>query len=123
MVLALAIMPRVAPLPVARSRVRIERKSAEAIDAERRRVLMWSRRMYRDLPSDVGSVAVTRDGAVCAVALLEKSASGVVVRDIAAFDDGSGTLLLRTLARALGTSLRPSRTLHPRWRVARAFFV
>ena len=120
--LALALMPRVVPIPVARSRAIIEEQSRRAMSGERKRALVWSHRTYTDLPPDVGSVAVVRGDAVCAVALLERGGGEVVLRDVAVFDNSSGTVLLKGLHTVLGTSLCAGRTLQPRWRVARAFF-
>ena len=110
------------PMPVARSRAMIEERAREVADVERKRALVGSHRMYADLPPDVGGVAVVRGDEVYAVALQERRDAEVVLRDVAAFDDASGTLLVSALHKALGGSLCVGRTLQPRWRVACAFF-
>lgn len=117
---ALAVVPRAVPLPVAVSRALIRQHSLAETRPERKNALVWSHHLYEDLPPDVATVAVARDDEVRAVALLERRAEGaaVVLRDVAAFDDASGTVLVHALHKSLGDALHPGRTLQPRWRAA-----
>lgn len=119
---SLTLMPRIVPLAVAESRRLIERASSAAELPSRRRELLASCGMYDDSLPDLGSIGIVSGDAVCAIALLQRKDEGVVLCDVATFDDTSGTQLVYALHKALGLTLGAHATLGPRWRVAHAYF-
>lgn len=108
---AATLTPRVValPLPAAAHACRARGHASAALYAP------------RPPPGRLGCLAVTRGGDVRAVALVERVGRVAVVWDVTAFDDSSGTALVRALVaqRAARVHLAPS--LDARWRLAAGF--
>tara|TARA_B100002051_G_C16208480_1_gene380003 strand:+ start:72 stop:500 length:429 start_codon:yes stop_codon:yes gene_type:complete len=122
-----AASPRVVPLTLAESASVIYEwtRGVETL-SDRVRELETSRRMYEAGEGTRGSIGVVYEGSVHSVALLEKAEDDrIVLCNVCTSPTprgvDAGSVLLKAVAHAQpDLSLSPA--LHPRWKIAHAFF-
>lgn len=121
----LAIMPRIQTVTPEQATIAMCRwmESGESGNPLRRQELRNSMAMYALRASrDFGAVGVRRDGALQAVALLERVEDRLLLWNIEAGDQESGSLLVRTIRNDPTHAIVPTHMLSKRWKVAFAYF-
>ena len=80
-------------------------------------------RMYTMDPSrEVACVGFCVDNDTVAIALFERIDDRLFVWDITCTDTGSGSRLVRAMTRQQRHTFTFGHTVHPRWRIARAYY-